>query len=138
MSPASYLTAPPRVARPILAPCRPAVSNRGSIGRVVVWVALAVWGVLVVVGVAFAGLRGFQLYRQARRTGERFDPALEHLAAAGERIQVHLERAERSQVGLEGALGRLATSRARLQVQLDAIAEAKRAVNTILPVFGPR
>ena len=103
-----------------------------------VWIALALFGALVAAGLAFAGLRGFQLYRQVKRAGAGFGPELERIAATGERIQQHLERAERSQAALAGATGRLAASRGRLQVQLDALNEARRALNTILPLFGAR
>jgi hypothetical protein len=105
---------------------------------VVVWVAFAVWVALVTVGLVFAGVRGYQLFRQAKRTGGAMSPELERISATAERIQVHLERAERSQADLEAALGRLAASRARLDVQRAAVDEAKRAVNTIIPLFGVR
>ena len=103
-----------------------------------VWIALIVWAVLVVAGLVFACLRGYQLFRQAQRTGSVFDPELERISKTSERIQVHLERAERSGKNLEEAANRLAISRSRLDLQLAAIREAQRAINTVIPLFGQR
>jgi septal ring factor EnvC (AmiA/AmiB activator) len=105
---------------------------------VIPWIAFAVWVALVTVSLVFASVRGYQLYKQVKRTGATINPEVERIAATSERIQIHLERAERSQHRLDEALARLAAARAQLDLQIAAVDEAKRAINTIFPVFKSR
>ena len=119
MSPASYLTAPPRDAITIVAP-------------VVVWIALALLSVGVVAGLVYAVVRGLALWRQIKRTGSSFSAESERIAETSVQMQVHLDRASASGARLAGATERLATSRARLEVQLQAVSEARHTMRRLL------
>jgi hypothetical protein len=119
MSPASYLTAPPRVAATIVA-------------HMVVWIALAFLLLGVVAGIAYVVIRGLLLWRQVKRTGGAFSAEAERISRVSAEIEVHLERAETSKERLGEAAERLAVSRAKLDVQLQAIREARHAMRRLL------
>jgi hypothetical protein len=104
----------------------------------VFWLALAAWIVLSLAGLSFAALRGWQLYRQAKRTGGIVTGEIERISRTGEEIQANLDRAQRAQGDVQAALERLARSRARLDVQLAAVREARAAVDSVIPLFGQR
>ena len=120
MSPASYLTAPPRVAPTIVAPV------------VVFWIALAVLLVGVLGGVAYLVLRGLAFWRQFKRTSRTFESEVARIEQATTEIQTHLDRASSSSVRLREASERLAASRAKLDVQLQAIREARYTMRRVL------
>ena len=120
MSPASYLTAPPRVAATIVAPV------------VAFWIALAVLLVGILGGIAYAVLRGLALWRQVKRANRTFGAETARIAAASAEIQEHLDRASASSALLTEATARLAVSRAKLDVQLAAIREARQTVRRVL------
>jgi hypothetical protein len=105
---------------------------------VFVWLALLVWLVLSAAGLAFAIVRGWQAFRQAKRTGGAVTAQLERISSVGEEIQANLERSQRAQEDLHAATDRLQHSRARLDVLLAAMREARAALETIAPVFGSR
>ena len=119
MSPASYLTAPPRDAVTIVAP-------------VVVWIALALLAVGVVACIVYAVVRGLALWRMIKRTGSSFSAESDRIAETSAQMQVHLDRASASGARLAGATERLATSRARLEVQLQAVREARHTMRRLL------
>ena len=116
MSPASYLTAPPRVATTIVAPV------------VAFWIALAILLAGVVGGLVYVVVRGITLWRQVKRTGGTLGAETARIAEASEEIQEHLDRASASGARLGEAAERLAVSRARLDVQLQALREARQAL----------
>ena len=92
---------------------------------------------LVVIGISVAAIRGFRLWRQLKRTGGRFTAELASFDERAARTERHLAEWERASGDLELALERLRTSRARLQVLLDAVERAKRRtrwVRAFLPV----
>jgi hypothetical protein len=120
MSPASYLTAPPRVAATIVAPV------------VAFWIALAVLLLAVVGGIAYAVVRGIALWRQVKRIGGTFSAESARIADATADIQEHLDRASASGVSLGDAGERLAVSRAKLDVQLQALREARQTMRRLL------
>ena len=120
MSPASYLTAPPRVAATIVAPV------------VAFWIALAVLLVGILGGIAYAVLRGLALWRQVKRANRTFGAETARIAEASAEIQEHLDRASASSALLTEAAARLAVSRANLDVQLEAIREARQTVRRVL------
>jgi hypothetical protein len=120
MSPASYLTAPPRVAATIVAPVMS------------FWIALAVLLVGVVAGIAYAVVRGIAMWRQIKRTGATLNVETARIADASAQIQEHLDRASASSALLGDAAERLAVSRAKLDVQLQALREARRTVRRVL------
>jgi hypothetical protein len=120
MSPASYLTAPPRVAATMVAPV------------VAFWITLAVLLAGILGGLAYAVLRGFALWRNIKRTGRSFSAETARIAEASAGIQAHLDRASASGSQLSEASARLAASRAKLDVQLQAIREARHTVRRLL------
>lgn len=120
MSPASYLTAPPRVAPTMVAPL------------VTFWVSLAVLLAGVLGGLAYAIVRGIALWRQLKRTKGGLEAETAHIADATAQIQVHLDRAGASGELLGQASERLAASRAKLDVQLRALREARHTIRRVL------
>ena len=120
MSPASYLTAPPRVAVTMVAPVMG------------FWIALAVLVAAVVGGIAYAVVRGLALWRQMKRTGGTFEAETARIADATAEIQGHLDRASASGALLGDAAARLAVSRAKLDVQLQALREARQTMRRLL------
>jgi hypothetical protein len=120
MSPASYLTAPPRVAAIIVAPV------------VAFWIALAMLLLAVVGGIAYAVVRGIALWRQVKRIGGTFSAESARIADATADIQEHLDRASASGASLGDAGERLAVSRAKLDVQLQALREARQTMRRLL------
>ena len=102
------------------------------------WVALGVWIAFTVGGLAYAALRGFQTYRQLKRTSGALTAELERISRTSEEIQANLDRAQRARGDLKTALGRLQRTRARLSVQLAAVREARAAVDSAIPLFGRR
>ena len=120
MSPASYLTAPPRVAAIIVAPV------------VAFWIALAMLLLAVVGGIAYAVVRGIALWRQVKRTGGTFGAESARIADATADIQEHLDRASASGASLGDASERLAREAAKLDVQLQAVREARQTMRRLL------
>jgi ABC-type siderophore export system fused ATPase/permease subunit len=103
---------------------------------VVFWLALILLIVVSLAGLVYAAVRGFQLYRQAKRTSANLSGAMEKITRGTEEIQANLERAQRAQGDLQEAMARLQGSRDRLDVQLTAVREARAALNTLIPIFG--
>jgi exonuclease VII small subunit len=93
--------------------------------------------VLVVLGTAFAVVRGIELWRHMRRTNRLFSGELESFEERTARIESHLAEWEQSNSELDAALARLHASRARLQVLQDAVDQAQARVRW-LRVFVPR
>ena len=98
----------------------------------VFWIAIAVLLAGVVGGIAYAVVRGLALWRQLKRTGGAFGDEAARISHASEQIQGHLDRASGSSARLAEALQRLAVSRARLDVQLQAVREARHTVRRLL------
>ncbi len=96
------------------------------------WIALAVLLVGLIGGIAYAVLRGLAMWRQVKRTGGEFSAESARIADVSAQIQEHLDRSSASSVRLGEAAERLATSRARLDVQLQAIREARHTMRRLL------
>ena len=94
----------------------------------VFWISLAVLLVAVVAGIGFCVVRGWPLYRDARRAGARITSEMERISAVTLEIERHTAKAAAASERLNGATGRLAASRARLEVQLAAVREAQAQV----------
>ncbi len=120
MSPASYLTAPPRVAATMVAPV------------VGFWISLAVLLGGIVGGLAYAVWRGLTLWRQLKRTKRALGVETARIADATAGIQAHLDRASASGSLLGEASARLQVSRAVLGVQLQALREARHTLRRTL------
>ena len=91
----------------------------------VFWISLAVLLVAVVIGIAFCVVRGLQLYRDAKRVGARITAEMDRISEVTLSIERHSAKAAAAAERLHGATGRLALSRARLDVQLAAVREAQ-------------
>ncbi len=128
MSPASYLTAPPRVADTMVALRGATVSIAAMVGF---WLALALLLCAVIAGLAYAVVRGLQLYRKVKRTGAAFTARLDVISATVASIERHAAAAGASTQRLAEANGRLQRSRARLDVQLAAMREARAQVRRV-------
>lgn len=96
------------------------------------WIALAVLLIGVVGGIAYAVLRGIAMWRRVKRTGRAFSVESERIAESSAQIETHMDRADASNARLGDAAARLATSRARLEVQLQAIREARHTMRRLL------
>ena len=96
------------------------------------WIALAVLLVGVVGGIVYAVLRGISMWRRLKRTGRVFSAETARITDVSAQIQEHLDRSSASGVRLGDAAERLATSRARLDVQLQAIREARYTMRRLL------
>jgi hypothetical protein len=99
---------------------------------VAVWIALGFYLVGLVAGLAYAVLRGLAAWRRIKRTNAAFSEESARVAEASARIQGHLDRANASSTRLGEVAARLAVSRARLDVQLQAVAEARHAMRRLL------
>ncbi len=96
-----------------------------------VWIALAFSLVAVVAGLVYVVVRGLALWRQLKRTGSAFGAEADRISRVSAEIQVHLDRASASNEQLGSAAARLAASRARLDVQLQAVREARHAMRRL-------
>ena len=92
------------------------------------WIALAVLFVAIVGGLAYAVVRGIQLWRDVKRSSSRLGAEVERISEASLRFERHVAAAEAAAGRLQGSTGRLAASRARLDVQLAALREARAQV----------
>jgi hypothetical protein len=101
--------------------------RRGVYGStvVVIWIAIAVLVAGVVVGLVDAVVRGIRTWRQMKRTGARFTAELDRISRAAAEIDGQLARAAAAGERLTEAQARLRVSRARLDVQLAAVREAR-------------
>ena len=96
------------------------------------WIALAVLLVGIVGGLAYVVWRGLALWRQVKRTNGAFGAEVARITDATAQIQVHLERASASGGLLGEATARLQASRATLDVQLQALREARHPLRRTL------
>ena len=96
------------------------------------WISLAVFLVGLLGGLAYAVFRGIALWRNLKLTGRAFSAESARIADVSAGIQVHLDRADASNALLREAAARLAVSRARLDVQLQAVREARFTVRRLL------
>jgi hypothetical protein len=102
-----------------------------SVAVVPIWIALGVLLVAVVGGIAYAAVRGWQLYRTARSSGAVITAEMDRISAVTLQIEEQMAKAEASAARLNAATGRLATSRAQLDVQLAAVRQARAQVRRV-------
>jgi hypothetical protein len=91
-----------------------------------VLIALFVGMAAFVAGLGFCIVRGVQLWRQARRIGGAFGPAMAKFEERSLRTERLLAEADRSNQDLQAALERLRADQARLQVLTGALERAKQ------------
>jgi hypothetical protein len=96
------------------------------------WIALAVLVVGIVGGIVIAVVRGLAAWKQVKATSGDITAELDRISQESGQIERHLAAATASQARLAAAGDRLAASRARLQVQLAALGEARRTVDRLL------
>jgi hypothetical protein len=115
--------------------------NGSSVGasrlRFVILAAFLVGLVFALGALVFASVRGFALYRQARRTGSVAMRELSEFEERSARTERLLAENERSTEELRAAAERLRVSRARLEVLLRSIERARartRWVRALLPL----
>jgi hypothetical protein len=132
MSPASYLTAPPRVAAVSIA--RNLVASIAAMA-LLLWVSVALVVVATVCGLAFLALRGLQLWRTfkafrraLKETTAALTGSLERLAAAGERAAAAPER-------LEPSLARLRVSLAHAAILRSAVQDVQDSLGRLTAVY---
>lgn len=91
---------------------------------------------LCLVALVYVIVRGFGLYRQAKRTGRAVSAPLAAFETKAAEVDRHLDAFDRSSKELEVALAQLRRSRAQLQVLRDSIERAQARVHW-LRVFLP-
>jgi uncharacterized membrane protein YcjF (UPF0283 family) len=129
MSPASYLTAPPRVARK-------EYQSRGYDPFMPwwTWVALAFFLVAFVGGIAIA-VMAFLRLRDLQDRAERMATAAEELGAKAVALEQRALTVEQNQARLEAHLSRLARSRERLDVLTWALRDATKDLTSFRSVL---
>ena len=110
MSPASYLTAPPRDAAYIVAPAN-STGKAVSVAAMVFWISLAVLVVATAVGIAYCVIRGLQLYRDAKRASGRITSEMDRISEVTRQIESQSAKAASAADRLHGATGRLVVCR---------------------------
>ena len=93
-----------------------------------VWIALVVFVLGTVGGLAYAALRALALWRGLKRAKGAFGGESARITRALDEITVHLDRAGAGNERLSAAGERLRSSRERLHLQLAALREARAAV----------
>ena len=135
MSPASYLTAPPRVAGASIASRKSRA--RAGYDRVMPFVIVsAVVSVLAFgAAAAFAVVRGLALWRGFRSFSGQLGEALDHVSQAGERASEKASTLGDGNEALTPSLERLATSRAQLSVVLAAVSDVRASLGGVTGVM---
>jgi phosphoglycolate phosphatase-like HAD superfamily hydrolase len=91
-----------------------------------VWIAFLVGLASVVAATVFVVVRGFQLWRQAKRTGGALGTEVARFEERSARTERLLAEADEASEELRAALERLQASRARLAVLTGALERAKQ------------
>jgi len=102
----------------------------------VVWPALGVAVAGVVCGVAYAVRSWRQAWRGFKSLSSAVGKGLDDIAASSAEIDTHLTLAGQSSERLSATLERLRLSRARLDVLLAALREARTALERAVPFLG--
>ena len=133
MSPASYLAAPPRVAR------RDCSTVAATIVAVwswwILWIALAVAVVAPIAATVRTTRLGLGLWRDLRAARRRVFGELDRLADAADAAATQAEQIAGGSDKLSAGLDRLARSRRRLAVLQEAWAEVTDSAGAITAVY---
>ena len=128
MSPASYLTAPPRVAAASIAPV--------TIGFLALfWLSLAVAVVLPAVGIVVLVRRGLALWRDLKRAARAFGAGLDDVGGKLERMSTRAEALGHVTARAEPPADRLRVSLAHLAVLRSALADVQASVGRVTAVY---
>jgi len=101
-----------------------------------VWPALGVAVAGVAGGIVVAFVRGLRAWRGFKALGSAVGEGLDGIAASSAEIDTHLTRAGEGSERLSAALERLRISRARLDVLLTALREARTALERAVPFLS--
>ena len=142
MSPASYLTAPPRVAGKSIAPFSAsrgcAQARCGYALFVSLWlIALIISALAVVAALVYLVLHGLELYRAFRDSGSALGDGVLRVSEAAEQTAVKAERAAEDSARMAAAVERLSRSRAQLDVLLTAIRDVRESLGRVT-ALAPR
>jgi hypothetical protein len=128
MSPASYLTAPPRVAAASIAPV--------TIGSMtLIWLSLAIGLVLPAIGIVIFVRRGLALWRVLKTSGKSLADGMDDLARRLEAMSARAERLEEVTGRPEPSVARLQVTLARFVVLRAAIGDVQAAVGRVSAVY---
>ncbi len=105
---------------------------------IAVWAALGVAVAGIVGGLVVAAVRALRAWRVLKATKRTVVERLDAIASSADEIEAHLARASEGSERLAQALATLKRSRARLDVQLGALREARAAAARVLPFLGSR
>jgi hypothetical protein len=101
------------------------------------WIGLIVFGVAVLSGLAFAGVRGLAAWRALRSFKRRLEAAMAETTRLLDGIEPRVAKASATAVRLEQARERLAQSVATARVLFDAFGETTALIRRIA-AFVPR
>ncbi len=96
-----------------------------------VWIAVIVLLASLAGGIAYAVIRGLQLKRDIKRSGAAIMAETDRISEVSAQIERHTAAAAAAAERLQQATGRLAASRAKLDVQRAAIREARLQVRRV-------
>jgi hypothetical protein len=97
-----------------------------------IWFALAAYLACLAAGLAFVAYRAICAWRRVKRTGAAFTAELDRIARVTGEIEEQQVRANAAVERLADAQQQLRVSRARLDVQLAAVREARAQVARVL------
>jgi len=96
-----------------------------------IWLALILYLAAVGGGIGFAVLRGLGLWRALKRTGGALSAETTRITRVVDGLPAHIDRMNASVRRLK-TTGRIAASRARLDVQVRAIRETRATIGRLL------
>ena len=97
-----------------------------------IWLALILYLAAVGGGIGFAVLRGLGLWRALKRTGGALSAETTRITRVVDGLPAHIDRMNASVRRLKTTTGRIAASRARLDVQVRAIRETRATIGRLL------
>jgi len=97
-----------------------------------IWLALVVYLACLAGGATFAVVEGLGLWRRIKRTGGALSAETGRITSVLDGLSLHFDRMNVSTGALQASLGHMATSRARLDVQVRAIKEARQTIGRLL------
>ena len=128
MSPASYLTAPPRVAAPSIAPAR-LVSSICPV-TTGIWIGLGIFLLALLVGTIWVGYQVVKSWKQMKELSRLLDEVTK-LTRSAEDIQNRLTNVERQVADLQTQVDSLSVSLARARALAGAASEVRSLIGNV-------
>jgi len=97
-----------------------------------IWIALTLSLAAVAGGIAYAALAGLRLWRTLKRIGGAFSAETARITRVVDGLPRHLDLMNASTRRLKTNIGRITISRARLDVQVRAVREARAQIGRLL------